>query len=119
MHALSLERCEICHENTTTMTKAEDHNTLKSNVLNILESHEELSNALEIQRQKFDLISTALFRAFLHGFYASTHDRQSSSHSNSHALNHSTHYRPDITLHVSELRDTATKKRNKVTLNSS
>ena len=47
-----LERCEIFHESTNTITRAEDHNALKSNVLNILEVHEELPNELETPQKK-------------------------------------------------------------------
>ena len=48
------ERCAMCYESTNTVIREEDHNTLKSNVLSILESYEELPNVLETHRGKVD-----------------------------------------------------------------
>ena len=45
---------------------------------------------------------------FLREFYALTQDRASTSYLNSHALNSATHFRPDITSAVSELRNATT-----------
>ena len=80
--------------------------------------HAEFPNALEMCRGKVDLISSELLRTFLHEFYAVTHDRLSSSYLNSHTLNFSTHYRTDIALEVSELRNAATNKRHQASLKS-
>ena len=57
LHAMWLERCGICHESTNTIIRARDYNTLKSNVLNTLESCVELPNELETHREKVDLMS--------------------------------------------------------------
>ena len=50
-----------------------------------------------------------LLRAFSCEFYAITQDRSSSNQLTNHTLNSATHYRPDITVEVFELRDAATK----------
>ena len=68
-------KCAICHEITNAVLREEDHNTLNSNMLSILESHAEVPNVLETQRGKVDSMSSKLLRAFLHEFYAVTHDR--------------------------------------------
>jgi len=114
-----IERCDIFHESTNTMIRAEDRVTLKSNVANMLESHAKLLNTLETYRRKVDLMSSELLRAFLYEFYAVAHDRLSSSHLSGHTLNSSTYYRSDITLEVSELRNVTTKKIHQVSLKSS
>ena len=46
LHKMRLERCAICHESTNNLIRVEDYNTLKSNVINILEMYEEISNKL-------------------------------------------------------------------------
>ena len=110
------ERCEICHESTNTVIREEDHNTLNSNVSNIIETHDGLPLALETHRGKVDLMSSDLLWEFLHDFYAVTHDRLFSSNLSNHTLNASTHCRSDITLDVLEQRDVATKKNTKSSL---
>ena len=91
-----LERCVICNEMTNTIIRVEDHNTLKCNVSNILEVHEELPNELETHRGKVDLMSSKLLRALSYKLYSFTHDRSSSAQLTNHTLNAATHYRPCI-----------------------
>ena len=59
-----IERCEICHESTNMMIRAEDRDILKINVANMLESHTKLPNTLQTQRRKVDIMSSELLRAF-------------------------------------------------------
>ena len=42
----------ICHESTNNITRVEDHNALRKNVLIMLGMHEELPNELETHRGK-------------------------------------------------------------------
>ena len=109
LHKMWLERRAICHQSTNATIRVEDHNAIKSNVLNILEVHEEFLNELETHRGKVDLISSELLQAFLCEFYALTRDRLSSSQLTNHTLNEATHCRADITSEASELRCAVTK----------
>ena len=95
------------------MIRVEDHNTLRSNVLNILEMHEEFPNELETHGGKVNLISSELLRAFLHEFYSFTHERSSFDQLTSHALSAAIHYCPNIASEALELRDTATKNQTR------
>ena len=102
LHKMWLERCAICHESINTIIRVEDHNTLQSNVLNILEVHNELPNELETHRVNVDFMSSELFRTFLCEFYTFAQDRSSSGQLTNHTLNTATHYHPDITSKTSE-----------------
>ena len=112
LHKMWLERCAICHESTNTIIRVEHHNTLKSNVLNIYEVHDELPNELETHRVNVNFMSSKIRRAFLCEFYVFAQDISSSDQLTNHMLNTATHYRPDITSEASELRDSATKTRH-------
>ena len=80
--------------------------------------HAELPSTLEVHIGKVKLKSSDLLRAFLYEFYALTQDRVSPSYLNSHTLNSATHYRPDITSEVSELRNATTNKRHQASFKS-
>ena len=94
------------------MIRAEDHESLKHNTLNVLESYAELRRALECRREKVESMSSDQLRAFLYEFCAIAQDRVSPHALNSHTLNSVTHYRPDISSAAHELRNTATYKRH-------
>ena len=57
-------------------------------------------------------MSSELLYAFLCKLYAFTHDRSSFAQLTNHTLSAATHYRPDITLEASHLRDATTKTRH-------
>ena len=59
LHKIWLERFAICRASTNTLIRVKDHNTLKSNVLNILEMREELPNELESHSGKVHLYITS------------------------------------------------------------
>lgn len=115
-HILALHT--ICHESTTVMIRVEDHDSLKCNAFNILETHAELPSALEVYRGKVELMSSDLLRAFLCEFYAFTQDRVSPSYLNIHTLSSVAHCHPDITSEVSELKNAATNKRRQASFKS-
>ena len=58
LRTMWIERCDICHKSNNTMIRAEDHDVLKLNIANALESHAELPNTLESHRVKLDLMSS-------------------------------------------------------------
>jgi hypothetical protein len=118
LHEMWIEFCTICHECTTAMIRAEYYDSLKCNVVNILETHSELPSTLEVHREKVESMSSDLLRTFLYEFYALTQDRVSPSYLNSHALNSATRYRPDITSEVSELQNATTNKSNQASFKS-
>ena len=64
MIVFSKAAVNICHESTNTIFRVENHDTLKSNVANTLESNAELPNTLETHRGKAGLISSELLRHF-------------------------------------------------------
>ena len=92
------------------MIRAEDHDSLKCNVVNILETHTELPSTLKGHRGKLESMPLDQLRAFLYEFHTLTQDRASPSYLNSHTLNSATYFRPDITSAVSELRNATTNK---------
>ena len=94
------------------MIRAEDHESLKHNAVNVLELYAELPPALERCREKVESMSSDQLRAYLHEFYAIVQDRVSPLDLNSYALNSATNYRPDISPVAHELRKTATYKRH-------
>ena len=94
------------------MIRAEDHDSLKCNVVNILETQAEHPSTLEGYREKVESMPSDQLRKFLYEFYALAQDRASTSYLNSHTLNSATHFRPDITSALSELRNATTNKRH-------
>ena len=94
------------------MSRTEDNDSLKCNVVNVLETHAEFTSTLEGHRGKVESMPSDQLRAFLYEFSTFTQDRASPSYLHSYALNSATHFRPDITSAVSELRNATTNKRH-------
>ena len=112
LHEIWAECCAICHESTTEIIRAEDHESLKHDTVNVLESYAELPPAFECCREKVESMSSDQLRAFLCEFYAIMHNRVPPRDLSSHALNSATHYHPDISPAAHELRKSATCKRH-------
>ena len=84
---------------------------MKCNTVSMLGTHEELQKELETHRGKVDVMSSELFRAFLHEFHACTQDRSSSSQVTNPTLNAATNFQLEISAESSESRDAVTKIR--------
>lgn len=112
LHEIWAECCTICHESTTEMIRAEDHETLQINVANALKTHPDLPPTLKRYRESAQSMSSSHLRAFLREFYSFTQDATTSQDLSNFTLHSSTHYCRDISPAAQELRYKVTCKRH-------
>ena len=113
LHHMWIEWYAICHENTWSSTRAEDHKILKQNVECTLNTHAILtSEDLEKFRGKANTMKSESLRCFLHECCAQLNDASSANDLTNRTLTCSTHFRADASTESTEARNNATRTRH-------